>query len=338
MNQGNPPPNWYPDPRGEGELRYWDGNQWTEHVHSGQSDAGQTQAAAVPAAPPPSTAPPPQAAPPAAATAMGDQPAYGAGPSGPAGGYGAGPAGGTGSTGGGLGKKLPLIIGAVLAVVALGVILALVLGGGEEKTEEDRVRDAAQEILTTEEKGACTELATQDFAEKATGLEGSAAVDKCDEDSSATGEDVEITDAKVTGEKATVEAKVEGGQIDGEEVELSLLKQEDKWKLDDIVRKAITEGEQAEAAVLNTVLNFGSSEGPKACTYLAFSKLKELGGLSGCESQFAKATAANYSPEDANISGTEATVTVTESKQNKTINFTLAHEAGNWKITDFEQE
>src|SRR5262249_19562989 len=32
------PAGWHPDPRGRHELRYWDGNAWTEHV----SDAGKT--------------------------------------------------------------------------------------------------------------------------------------------------------------------------------------------------------------------------------------------------------------------------------------------------------
>ena len=27
-----PPANWYPDPKGEKRLRYWDGQQWTDHV------------------------------------------------------------------------------------------------------------------------------------------------------------------------------------------------------------------------------------------------------------------------------------------------------------------
>lgn len=33
---GLPPANWYPDPQTPGQLRYWDGQRWTQHVHPGQ--------------------------------------------------------------------------------------------------------------------------------------------------------------------------------------------------------------------------------------------------------------------------------------------------------------
>lgn len=46
-NTANPNPDWYPDPTGRFEQRYWDGSQWTEHV----SSAGQQRTDALPGGP-----------------------------------------------------------------------------------------------------------------------------------------------------------------------------------------------------------------------------------------------------------------------------------------------
>jgi hypothetical protein len=39
------PANWYPDPNGHAELRYWDGSAWTDHVStSGQQNTDRVSA------------------------------------------------------------------------------------------------------------------------------------------------------------------------------------------------------------------------------------------------------------------------------------------------------
>ena len=324
----NPPPNWYPDPRGEAELRYWDGSQWTEHTHSGQPQAA-------PASPPPAQAPPPQApapsGPPAAGTptaAGGYQPSY----------QQAGGAPGGGSKGG---SKLPLIIGGALAAVAVVVVLVLVLAGGGDDGggPEEEVRDRIEEISTGKDPEICETGYTATFLQKATGRSGSEAAELCRQqvpENKTTG--VEIKDLEVSGERATATVIEDGGNYDGEDLEVTLVKQADEWKVDDLDRPEVAQGEAAERAIINTVLNFGSSEGIKACDYLSYQGLQRLGGRSGCESSFKEGQPANYSPQDASITGRTATLVVTETRQDKTIKFTLSRELGEWEIDSFEQQ
>jgi len=43
VTQPPPPPGWYPDPAGSGGVRWWDGQDWTDHVQQAQAPAPQTQ-------------------------------------------------------------------------------------------------------------------------------------------------------------------------------------------------------------------------------------------------------------------------------------------------------
>lgn len=100
-----PEPGWYDDPTGESPQRWWDGEQWTEHVSGAPTppppgpgaDPGATMAAPLPM---PAAAPGFPAAAPAAASSGG-------------------------------GSKAPLlIVGAVVVVIAIAGFAAVLLSGG----------------------------------------------------------------------------------------------------------------------------------------------------------------------------------------------------------------
>jgi hypothetical protein len=46
VNQAPPPANWYADPTQPGQLRYWDGSQWTQNVAPGGPAVAQPAAGA----------------------------------------------------------------------------------------------------------------------------------------------------------------------------------------------------------------------------------------------------------------------------------------------------
>ncbi|WP_030616348.1 DUF2510 domain-containing protein, partial [Streptomyces sclerotialus] len=121
------PPGWYPDPghTGDGPApeRWWDGSAWTGHTRAAQ---------AAPAA----YGSPQQQETPGAYGYPQQQPGYGY-PQAAPGGFGPAQPGGPGQGGGG-GKRGPMILaitGAVAAVAALGVVLAVTLGGGDPQDD-----------------------------------------------------------------------------------------------------------------------------------------------------------------------------------------------------------
>jgi hypothetical protein len=78
----NPPAGWFPDPWGAAEMRYWDGAQWTAHVHppAAPAQAPAQPAAAQPVAAQPAAAQPAAAQPAAEPQGVGAPPGVGGAP------------------------------------------------------------------------------------------------------------------------------------------------------------------------------------------------------------------------------------------------------------------
>ena len=267
MNQSTPP-GWYPD--GQGGQRWWDGNQWTEHTlpppepqvsdrpapaeppaQPGPSDVTQVR--------PPAPAPRPATARPRPKRASprprcrprwpDREPAYPARqatqqPSSPAGRPASrvsqvsrvSPRGRASSTpahprGGGISSKVIALIGGAVAVLIVLVILFVVVlggGGGPKGTVEDyfsAIQDQDCDFIDHLSED------NRELLDK----------DECEDDKDAffSGEDtcedsdIEITDEKEDGDKATVEYEVTGGGEDCEEKgSIKLVKEDGDWKVD----------------------------------------------------------------------------------------------------------
>jgi hypothetical protein len=124
-----------------------------------------------------------------------------------------------------------------LVLICLLIVPALVLaacgsGGGEEGTIEEVIETSA----TSTDPADCKELSTQQFMEQIAQAEGAEAVKTCEKEASEeTGaKSASVSNIEVDGSEATAEVALTGGGLDGQSVEVALVKQGDQWKLNEI--------------------------------------------------------------------------------------------------------
>ena len=135
------------------------------------------------------------------------------------------------------GNKTPLIIGAVVALLAIIAIVLFVFPGVLKQSDEDKVREVV--VTFGEEFGngeALCDLFTSRFLEEQFGETGDAATQACVEQVDAQDQDsidITIKSIDVQGERATVEADVDAG--DGVEPGTMELENEDgEWLVDSV--------------------------------------------------------------------------------------------------------
>ncbi|MDP9189493.1 MAG: hypothetical protein M3O25_09620, partial [Actinomycetota bacterium] len=110
-------------------------------------------------------------------------------------------------------------------------------GGDDGGSDDDEITEAIEQASTSDSAERCTEVQTQAFTEQTQFSTGEDAVTSCEEgagDGENAGESVEVEGVEVDGDSATADVTFIGGGLDGQVLAISLLKEEDKWKVDSL--------------------------------------------------------------------------------------------------------
>lgn len=153
--------------------------------------------------------------------------------------YGTGPQsyGAPGGAKGGGGSKAPLVIGALVVLLALAAVALFVWPGFLKPSDEDKIKDVAaafgEEFDNPE---AFCQLLTQRFIEEQAGSTGEEAVQACEDNVAASDEEpaeVTATNIDIQGERATadVSAKTSEGTETGT---MEFEKQDGEWLIDSV--------------------------------------------------------------------------------------------------------
>jgi hypothetical protein len=129
-----------------------------------------------------------------------------------------------------------------LVLIASALALAACGGGGSITSgsdEEGAIVEAVEESATTSDPSKCTELQTQAFNEQEKAASGEEATEICEEEAAqqeSPAKSVDVSNVKIDGETATAEAAIGGSALDGQTVELELVKEDGDWKLNQFLQ------------------------------------------------------------------------------------------------------
>ena len=140
---------------------------------------------------------------------------------------------------------------APLALLAAAPFLLAACGGDDSSQDEDDITAAIERAATTDDAANCTDVQTAAFTEQIEFTQGEEAIAACEESAGngeVAGESVEVSSIEVDGDSATAEVAFTGGGLNGQTAAISLVKEDDQWKLDSLDeftsfdKEAFTEG------------------------------------------------------------------------------------------------
>jgi hypothetical protein len=125
-----------------------------------------------------------------------------------------------------------------LTCLLLFSALALVACGSSGNGDESQIEEAIETSATSTDPADCTKFETQKFMEQTAQESGKAAVKKCEEEAEAEegAESVSVSSVEVDGSTATAEAALTGGVLDGQTLEVELVKNGEQWQLNEVVK------------------------------------------------------------------------------------------------------
>lgn len=131
-------------------------------------------------------------------------------------------------------QRLRLLLPAVLLIFVFG--LAACGGGGE--SDEDKITSTIETAATSTDPAVCGETQTLKFMEQTASGTGKEAEKECEKETKAgknNPESVTVSKVEVEGEESTANVEFEGGNFDGQTLEVALVKEGGDWKLNELI-------------------------------------------------------------------------------------------------------
>lgn len=130
-----------------------------------------------------------------------------------------------------------------LFLICLALPLTVAACGGDDDddggSDEDAIAEVIETSATSTDPADCARYQTDNFLEQLEfPNEGQTALESCEEDApdpAGAPDSVEAGDISVDGDTATATATFTGGSFDGSTFDLALVKEDDQWKLDELV-------------------------------------------------------------------------------------------------------
>jgi hypothetical protein len=130
-------------------------------------------------------------------------------------------------------------------------------GGQTYHNSGDQIAHVINEDFTSSDPGKCTAFNTQSFLEQTQGLKGQAAVEFCQR-TAALGNAKSVTSSSLfKGGTAIAKVAFTGSELGGQILVIRLVKEGDKWKLDQAIRFVSFDREAWNSAAAETLRELG---------------------------------------------------------------------------------